>query len=353
MSVSSSLTIVGTGSYLPGRPYTNDDLARVMDTTDAWIKQRTGIGQRYYAPEGVGAADLAVEACKQALVSAKCAPEDIDYILFATMTPDYILPGSAPLLGAKLGAVGVPALDIRQQCAAMIYALQLSDALLATGNASRILVVGAEAHAGFMPWSDWQLLDEPGPAPAPEDWKRANDHRALSVIFGDGAGAFVLERRAPGDRGLLSVDLHADGNYLEKLYIPAGFRTRPFISQKTIDQSLFIPHMDGRDVFKHAVTKLPKSVHRCCARAGVKLEDIDLFVAHQANQRINDAVRETLGVPAVKVPTNIARVGNTSAATIPILYDEIVRAGMVHEGMLICFLALGAGLHWGSALFRT
>jgi 3-oxoacyl-[acyl-carrier-protein] synthase-3 len=353
MSASSSLRIVGTGSYLPGRPYTNDDLARVMDTTDAWIKQRTGISQRYYAPEGTGASDLALEACRQALSAAKCAPEDIDYILFATMTPDFILPGSAPLLGAKLGAAGTPALDIRQQCAAMIYGLQLADALLSSGSASRILLVGAEAHAGFMPWSDWSLLDGPGPAPSPQAWQRANEHRALSVLFGDGAGAFVLEHKPPGDRGLLSVDLHADGNYLKKLYIPAGFRTRPFISQNTIDQALFIPHMDGRDVFKHAVTKLPKSVHRCCARAGVKLDDIDLFVAHQANQRINDAVREALGVPAAKVPTNIAKVGNTSAATIPILFDEIVRDGRVHDGMLVCFLALGAGLHWGSALFRT
>jgi 3-oxoacyl-[acyl-carrier-protein] synthase-3 len=353
MSASSSLSIVGTGSYLPGHPYTNHDLARVMDTTDAWIKQRTGINQRYYAPEGVGASDLALEASRQALLAAKCAPEDIDYILFATMTPDYILPGSAPLLGAKLGAAGVPALDIRQQCAAMIYALQIADSLLASGGVSRILLVGAEAHAGFMPWADWDLLEGPGPAPSPEAWKRATDHRSLSVIFGDGAGAMVLERRPPGDRGLLSVDLHADGNYAEKLYIPAGFRTRPFISQRTIDDALFIPHMDGRDVFKHAVTKLPKSVHRCCGRAGLKLEDIDLFVAHQANQRINDAVRETLGVPPEKVPTNIANVGNTSAATIPILYDEIVRAGRVRDGMLICFLALGAGLHWGSALVRV
>jgi 3-oxoacyl-[acyl-carrier-protein] synthase-3 len=353
MSIASSLSIVGTGSYLPGHPYTNHDLARVMDTTDAWIRQRTGIAQRHYAPEGVGASDLALEASKHALAAAKCAPEDIDYIMFATMTPDFILPGSAPLLAAKLGAVGVPALDIRQQCAAVIYALQLSDALLSAGSASRILLVGAEAHAGFMPWTDWDLLEGPGPAPSPEAWKRANDHRALSVLFGDGAGAWVLERRSQADKGILAIDLHSDGNHARKLYIPAGFRTRPFVSQKTIDEALWVPQMEGREVFKHAVTKLPKSVHRCCSRAGVKLEDVDLFVAHQANQRINEAVRETLGVPAEKVPTNIARVGNTSAATIPILYDEIVRAGRVREGMLICFLALGAGLHWGSALFRV
>ncbi len=354
MSAKSSLSIVGTGSYLPGKPYTNHDLARVMDTDDAWIQQRTGIAQRHYAPEGVGASDLALEASKRALAAAKLAAEDIDYILFATMTPDFILPGSAPVLGAKLGAAGIPALDIRQQCAAMIYALQLADALIATDNVSRILLVGAEAHAGFMPWNDWDLLDS-ADAPRPSDaaWKRATDHRALAVLFGDGAGAWVLTRGPRFDRGLLAIDLHADGNYATKLHIPAGFRTRPFISKKTVDEDLFIPRMEGKDVFKHAVTKLPKSVLRCCSRAGVKLEDVDLFVAHQANQRINESVREALGVPIEKVPSNIARVGNTSAATIPILYDEIVRSGQVKEGMLICFLALGAGLHWGSALFRV
>jgi 3-oxoacyl-[acyl-carrier-protein] synthase III len=350
----SSLSIIGTGSFLPGRAYTNDDLSRVMETTDEWIRQRTGISQRYYAPEGVGASDLALEASKRALEAARLAPEDLDYILFATMTPDFILPGSAPVLGAKLGAVGTPALDIRQQCAAMLYALQLSDALLSAGHVSRILVVGAEAHAGFMPWTDWDRLETgEGPPPSPEIWKRANDHRALAILFGDGAGAMVLERDPRPDRGLLAVDLHADGNFVTKLHIPAGFRTRPFISQKTVDDDLFVPRMDGKDLFKHAVTKLPKSVLRCCKRAGVKLEDVDLFVAHQANQRINEAVREALGVPPEKVPTNIARVGNTSAATIPILYDEIVRAGQVKEGALVCFLALGAGIHWGSALFRV
>src|SRR4030095_13379708 len=150
-----SLSIIGTGSFLPGRPYTNQDLSRVMDTTDEWIQQRTGISQRYYAPEGVGASDLALEASKRALEAAGVAPEDLDYILFSTMTPDFILPGSAPVLGAKLSATGTPAPDIRQQRAGLIYALQLSDAMLSSGHASRILVVGAEAHAGFMPWTDW------------------------------------------------------------------------------------------------------------------------------------------------------------------------------------------------------
>lgn len=350
----SRLAIVGTGSFVPGRPYTNDDLGRVMDTNDAWVRQRTGIGQRHYAPEGVGAADLAIEASKRALESAKLSPEDLDYILFATMTPDYVLPGSGPVLGAKLGCKGIPALDIRQQCAAMIYGLQLADALFQAGSASRILLVGAEAHAGFMPWRDWDILvGDRNERPSEPDWKRANDHRSLAILFGDGAGAMVLSRDGGEGTGLLAVDLHADGTHAEKLYIPSGFRTRPFISERTVDEDLWIPRMDGRDIFRHAVTKLPQSVRRVCERAGVRVEDVDLFVAHQANMRINEAVRQALDVPKEKVPSNIERVGNTSAATIPILLDEIVRDGQVEKGMLVCFLALGAGLHWGSALLRV
>lgn len=350
----SRLAIIGTGSYLPGRPYTNADLARVMETDDAWIRQRTGIAQRHYAPEGVGAADLAVKASERALENASLSPEDIDYILFSTMTPDYVLPGSGPVLGAKLGCKGVPALDIRQQCAAMIYGLQLADALFKAGSAKHILLVGAEAHAGFMPWRDWDILEgERDESPSDSDLQRANEHRALAILFGDGAGAMVLSRDGEEGTGLLAVDLHADGAHAEKLYIPSGFRKRPFISQQTVEDDLWIPRMDGRDIFRHAVTKLPQSVRRVCEMGGVGLGEIDLFVAHQANMRINEAVRQSLGVPKEKVPSNIEKVGNTSAATIPILLDEIAREGRIKKGMLVCFLALGAGLHWGSALLRV
>ena len=348
------LAILGTGSHLPGRPYTNDDLGRVMETNDDWVRQRTGIGQRYYAPEGVGASDLAVEASRRALASAGLTPEDLDYILFATMTPDYVLPGSGPILGSKLGCAGIPALDIRQQCAAMIYGLQLADALFRAGTARRILLVGAEAHAGFMPWRDWDVLEGArDERPADDDWRRANDHRALAILFGDGAGAMVLSADGDEGTGLLAVDLHSDGALAEKLYIPAGFHTRPFISERTVEDDSWIPRMDGRDLFRHAVTKLPQSVRSVCERAGVAVDDVDLFIAHQANMRINEAVRQSLGVPKEKVPSNIERVGNTSAATIPILLDEIVREGRLKRGMLVCFLALGAGIHWGSALLRV
>jgi 3-oxoacyl-[acyl-carrier-protein] synthase-3 len=349
----SGFSILGTGRHLPGRPYTNHDLARVMDTDDAWIFQRTGIRQRHYCPEGIGASDLALPAAQQALEAASLAPEDIDYVLFNTMTPDHVFPGSGPILAAKLGCKGVPALDLRTQCAAMIYSVQVADALIRSGQARHVLIASAEAHAGFMPWTDWDILEgTTDRRPTEAALARATKHRGLAILFGDGAGAVVVSGGKPGT-GVLAVDVHSDGAHADKLVIPAGFRTRPFVSQRTVDEDLMIPTMAGRDVFKHAVTKLPASVRASCAKAGVKLDQIDWFIAHQANIRINEAVREALGVPAEKVPCNIERYGNTSAATIPILMDEMRRDGRLQPGQLLCFLALGAGIHWGSAIVRT
>jgi 3-oxoacyl-[acyl-carrier-protein] synthase-3 len=233
----------------------------------------------------------------------------------------------------------------------MIYSYQLADSLVRSGAAKHVLIVGAEAHAGFMPWRDWDILEgTTDRAPSKADWDRATSHRGLAIIFGDGAGAFVVGPR--DGSGLMSFDLHSDGSLTEKLHIPAGFRTRPFISQKTLDEDAMIPRMDGRDVFRHAVTKLPVSVRAACAKANVRLDQIDWFLAHQANARINEAVRTALGVAEEKVPSNIERYGNTSAATIPILMDEMWRDGRLKPGQLVCFLALGAGLHWGSAIAR-
>jgi 3-oxoacyl-[acyl-carrier-protein] synthase-3 len=324
-----------------------------MDTSDEWIRQRTGIAQRHFAPDGVGAADLALPAAEQALAAAGRRPEDVDYILFNTMTPDYVFPGSATLLGDKLGCVGAPALDLRTQCAAMIYSLQVAGALIGSGAARTVLIVGAEAHAGLMPWLDWDVLEGTSDKkPEPEAWERATKHRGWAIIFGDGAGAMLVERTDDADRGLLGVDLHSDGRFADQLYLPIGFRKRPFVSGQDLDREAGLPIMAGRDVFKHAVTKLPASVHVACERAGVGIGEIDWFIAHQANDRINDAVREKLGVPTEKVPSNIGRYGNTSAATIPILVDEMRRDGRLEDGQLVCFLALGAGLHWGSAIVR-
>lgn len=347
------ITIIGSGSYAPGRPYTNDDLARVMDTTDEWVRQRTGIERRHFAPEGVGVSDLAVEASRRALADAKLAAEDVDYIVFATMTPDYLFPGSGGLLGAKLGIPGVPALDIRQQCAAIPFALQISDGLISTGAARTVLVVGAEAHAGFMPWDDWDALEGNAPEPTGPARERATRHRGLAILFGDGAGALVLRRHPIEGHGLIGSQVHSDGRQAKLIYIEGGgFRRRPYFRPDQFDQELHIPKMEGRDLFKAAVTKLPQVVRELCDRHKVGLGDVDWFLAHQANDRINAAVRDALAIPDDKVPSNIARYGNTSGATLPILVDELRREGRLKEGQLVCFLALGAGLHWGASLMR-
>ncbi|MBN2191519.1 MAG: 3-oxoacyl-ACP synthase [Polyangiaceae bacterium] len=343
--------ITGSGRYLPGRPYTNQDLGRIMDTSDEWVRQRTGIEQRHFCPEGQGASDLALEAAKLALADAGRQPADLDYILFNTMTPDHFFPGSGPLLGAALGCPGVPALDLRMQCAAMLFSLQVADGLFRSGAASTILIIGAEAQAGFMPWTNWAALEPGGPKPSVEEYERATRHRGYAVIFGDGAGALLLERTDEGP-GLLSLDLHSDGRYLDQLYIPAGYRKRPYVSGEIVAREEHLPQMLGREVFKHAVTKLPTSVRKACSDAGVTLDQIDWFIAHQANDRINETIRERSGVPAEKVPSNIARYGNTSTATIPILVDEMRRDGRLKAGQLVCVLALGAGLNWGAAVLR-
>lgn len=347
------LAIIGSGQYLPGRPYTNIDLARVMDTTDEWVVQRTGIVQRHYCPDGVGVSDLAVIAAQRALEAANRKPEDVDYIIFNTMTPDHVFPGSGSLLSAKLGCVGAPALDLRQQCAAQLFSLQVAQGLLESGAAKCILIAAAEAQATFMPWSDWDILEgTTDRKPSPEDWDRATRHRGFAVIFGDGAGAFVVERSSDDSQGMLALDLKTDGRYVDQLLLPFGFKNRPFVAKSVIEAEKYMPYMAGRDVFKHAVVKLPASINHACERANVKLDDIDWFVAHQANARINEAIRDRMKIDPAKVPSNIERYGNTSTATIPILMDEMIRDGRLKRGQLVCIFALGAGLHWGSMILR-
>lgn len=345
--------LIGTGHYVPGSPVPNERLSKVMDTSDDWIFQRSGIRQRHFAGEGEGASDFALQASKRALEAARIGPSEVDYIIFATMTPDYVFPGSGAVLGAKLGIEGVPALDIRQQCASMIFSLQLVDGLVKAGIAKTILVVGAEAHAGFMPWDDWDIVDGASDAEAsPEARERANEHRALAVLFGDGAGALVF-RATDRDAGLVASKVHTDGRFAETLYVPGGgFRSRPYWKADDFDERAHIPRMDGRELFKFAVTKLPETARALCKETDTPLEKIDWFLAHQANYRINKYVREQLGVPEEKMPMNIDRFGNTSAGTIPILIDECTRAGKLQKGELNMVLALGAGIHWGCALVR-
>jgi 3-oxoacyl-[acyl-carrier-protein] synthase-3 len=347
-----NLTILGSGRHVPGDPVPNEQLARVMDTSAEWIKKRTGIEARHFADEGQGASDLALPACLAALEAAGMKPSDVDYILFNTMTPDYLLPGSGPLLGAKLGIPGVPALDIRQQCAAIPFSLQIAHGLISTGAAKTILLVGADVHSGFMPWSDWGVLRGEHAA-EPADYARATAHRGVSVLFGDGAGALVLGRADREGSGLLGVTVHTDGRHHDALRIAAGgFRARPFINEEMLARGDQFPAMKGKDLFRAAVQKLPEVVRSVCRDAGVTLDEVDYFIAHQANDRINQSVKESLGIPDEKVPSNIARYGNTSSATIPILLDELFRSGRLFAGQMLCLFALGAGLNWGAAVMR-
>lgn len=350
----SGVTIIGTGHYVPGEPVTNHALARVMDTSDEWIQTRTGIQQRYFARDGQGASDLAVEAAKKALDDAGVAASEIDYIIFATMTPDHFFPGSGPLLGAKLGISGIPALDIRQQCAAMPYAFQLANGLVQSGAAETILLVGAEVHAGFMPWTDWDVVrSEAEREVTAEARERANRHRGLAIIFGDGAAAMVLRKSQAPNSGFIGAELHSDGDSFDHLYVPGcGFRRIPYVTPEALAAEEHLPQMRGPSLLKKAVKTLSQTVKSICETYGVSQDEIDCFIAHQANDRINQAVRQALRIPPEKIPSNIARYGNTSAATIGILTDELRRDGTIREGDLLCFLALGAGLNWGAALLR-
>jgi 3-oxoacyl-[acyl-carrier-protein] synthase-3 len=350
----SGVTIIGTGCHVPGAPVLNDALARVMETNDEWIQARTGIQQRYFAQDGQGASDLGVQAAKKALDDAGIEASDVDYIIFATMTPDYFFPGSGPLLGAKLGISGVPALDIRQQCAAMPYAFQLANGLVQSGAAETILLVGAEVHAGFMPWTDWDVVrSEADREISAEAYQRATKHRGLAIIFGDGAAAMVLRKSKARDGGFIGAELHSDGDSFDHLFVSGcGFRSVPYVTHEALLADEHIPQMRGPSLLRKAVKTLSRTVKSLCEAHGVSLDDIDCFIAHQANDRINQAVRNALHIPPEKIPSNIARYGNTSAATIGILTDELRRDGTIREGDLLCFLALGAGLNWGAVLLR-
>ncbi len=328
--------IRGTGRYLPPRIVTNEDMTQWMETSDEWIRQRTGIEQRHWIPEEgeVGSSDLGLEASKIALQKAGWQPADIDLIIFATLSPDFFFPGSGCLMQHKLGLTSTPALDIRQQCTGFLYGVTTADAYIRSGLANRILLVGAEVHSTGL------------------DISTAG--RDVAVIFGDGAGAVCLEGiESDEPTGILASALHANGEFAESLMVEVGSsRLNPRISHELIDQGRHWPRMDGKTIFKLAVQKLPEVVHETLTKAELSLEDIDLFIPHQANMRINQFFQQSMKLPAEKVFNNIQRYGNTTAASIPIAFDEALEMKLIGNGSTVLFLGLGAGLTWGAVISR-
>lgn len=328
--------IKGTGRYVPPRVVTNDDLAKWMDTSDEWIRQRTGIEQRHWVPEngGVGSSDLGLEASKIALKRAGWSPEDIDLIIFGTLSPDIYFPGSGCILQHKLGLETTPALDIRQQCTGFIYGITTADAFIRSGHAQRVLFVGAEVHSTALDLS--------------------TRGRHISVIFGDGAGAVCLEGvEIDEPAGVLAATLHAQGEFANALMMELpSHKMSPFLSKKMMKEGRHYPTMDGRLVFKTAVKKLSQVTKDVLKKANLSLDDIDLFIPHQANLRINEAFGKLMNLAPEKVFNNIQRYGNTTAASIPIALDEAIEMNRIHNGNTVIFLALGAGMTWGAVVYR-
>lgn len=348
--------ITGSGVGIPKNVVPNERLSKIMDTSDEWIRTRSGIEQRHYVDPGEGSAELGMMAAAQALESAGLGTADIDAVVFATMTPNYFFPGNGPVLQARMGFPNIPTFDIRQQCSGFLYALDLADSLIQSRKHRRVLVVGADVHTPFMPWANgWDYTIGRGDGDVtPEQYAANTSIRDRTVLFGDGAGAVVMEARDGDDRGFMRSRLFSDGSNIEALYIPGvGFRDRPFVTHEQVDAGLTLPVMEGKAVFKEAVMRMPEAVRAVCTEAGIDVSAIDLLLIHQANLRIIEGVAKNLGLPPEKVPHNIERYGNTTAGTLPILYHECVERGLIQPGMLVCFAALGSGLHWGAALYRA
>lgn len=326
-------TIAGIGFHVPERVVTNHDLTRWMDTSDEWIQQRTGIRERRWVEPGVGASDLAAEAARKALRAAGREPSDLDAIVYATLSPDVVFPGDGCFLNAKLGVPGVPALDVRDQCSGFLYGLSVADAWIRAGVYRRVLLVGAEVHSSGLDLST-----------------RGRD---VAVIFGDGAGAVVLEAGDDPRRGVLAVELHADGRHASKLWAEdPGSKKNPRLTPAMLEGGTVYPKMEGSTVFKHAVVRMPEVARSVLAKAGVSPEELRLFVPHQANLRISEVVQRSLGLRDEQVFNNIQRYGNTTAASIPIALAEGVEERGVAPGDLVCVAAFGAGFTWGAAVLR-
>lgn len=325
--------IVGLGHYVPETIVTNQDLEKVIDTSNEWIVERTGIEQRrWFDPEKDTVSNMATRAAKMALERAETEVKDVEFIVFATITPDYFFPGSGVLLQRELGLQGIGALDIRNACSGFIYALSIADQFIKTGMYKTVLVVGAEIQSS--------ALD------------KSTAGRASGVIFADGAGAAVL-KATDEQKGILSTHLHADGDYAEELYVKdPGSSRKVRLSKELIEGPTFNLTMNGNAVFKHAVVRFSEGIHEALKHNGLAKEDIDLLVPHQANLRISNFVQKQMSLPDEKVFNNIMYYGNTTAASIPIALSEAWEKGKINEGDLVCLAAFGSGFTWASALIR-
>jgi len=315
----------GVGSYLPAKILTNEDLSKIVDTSDEWIQERTGIKQRHIAAEGETTSDLAIAAARQALERAGIAGTDLDLIVVATATPDHTFPATAAKVQAALGRPGIPAFDVQAVCSGFVYGLAVVDNFLRCGQVKSALFIGAETFSRILDWED----------------------RATCVLFGDGAGAVVLTAEegngTSADRGVLSTHLHSDGRHHDLLYVDGGASST---------QTTGHVRMEGLEVFSHAVVNLADTVNEAMAANGVTIDDIDWLVPHQANKRILDSTAKKLRIPADKVIVTVDRHANTSAASIPLALSVAVDDARIQEGNLVLLEAMGGGLTWGAALVR-
>lgn len=346
--------IAGVGKYLPENEFTNEDMIKYMDTTDEWIQERTGIQSRRFANKHhETTSTLGAKAARVAIEDAGITKEDIDFIIFATLSPDYYFPGSGVLLQRELGITHIEmgALDIRNQCSGFVYGLSIADQFIKTGMYKNILLVGAEMHSMGLDFS--------------------TRGRGVSVIFGDGAGAVVLQPSEDENRGILTTHLHSDGTHAEELsllnpgshggyhvgkeafgYPPEDMPGDVFVTQKMLDDGLFYPYMNGQLVFKTAIVKFIEVIEEALQAAGLEVSDIDMFIPHQANLRISTFVQKKLRLRDDQVHNNIQKYGNTTAASIPIALCEALEEDKIKQGDLVCLAAFGSGFTWGSVLIR-
>lgn len=330
--------ILGTGHFVPERVVTNAELSKQMDTSDEWIQQRTGICERRFVDfenDPMGASELGARAATEALANAGVEKDDVDLIIYATLSPDKFFPGDGVLVQAKLDIpAGVPALDIRNQCSGFLYGLSVADAFIKTGTYQRILLIGSEVHSTGLDFTD-----------------RGRD---VAVIFGDGGAAVLLGPGEEGDEGeVLSVHLHADGRHADILQIPyPSSAEMPRVTPEKVAEGLHFPLMEGRTVFKHASTRMPEVVMEALQQNGMTPEDIDLLIPHQANLRISEMVQRRLKLNDDQVFNNIQKYGNTTACSIPLALHEAIGEGKLKRGDLLCLAAFGSGFTWGSALIR-